>query len=138
MLSDQVTKECIQSAKSYKEAQSSVDKDTTVSLTITVLTISSLGFGRDAASSPTSYTLIRTLSPMQRLSRTMQACILSPHCFIEQARSSGPYPVDLRPSAISSLFEGAVQSLHPSDYEGLEPRLGLEGCRHHGRSHGQL
>ena len=35
-------------------------------------------------------------------------------------------------------FEGAVRSLHPSDYEGLEPRLGLEGCKGYGRSHGQL
>jgi hypothetical protein len=31
-----------------------------------------------------------------------------------------------------------VRSLHPSDCEGLEPRLGLEGCRGYGRSRSQL
>jgi len=41
-------------ARSYEEAQSSVDKDAAISLTAS--TLSSLGFGGDAASSATSYT----------------------------------------------------------------------------------
>jgi len=51
--SAQVIEEYIQFAKSYEEAQNSVDA--TVSLTITPTTVPSLGFGRDAASSATSY-----------------------------------------------------------------------------------
>jgi len=56
VLSAQIIEECIQFSKSYEEAQSSVDKDATVSPTITASTVSSLGFGHDAASSTTSYT----------------------------------------------------------------------------------
>ena len=63
--------------------------------------------------------LIHMLSPMQRLSCIMQACILSPYCFIKQAKSSSSYPAS---------FEKAMWSLHPSDYEGPEPQLGLKGC----------
>ena len=44
----------IRFARSYEEAQSSVDKDAAISLTAS--TLSSLGFGGDAASSATSYT----------------------------------------------------------------------------------
>ncbi|KAF8470525.1 hypothetical protein DFH94DRAFT_685143 [Russula ochroleuca] len=41
---------------SYEEVQSTVDKDATISPTITASTFSSLGFGSNAASSATSYT----------------------------------------------------------------------------------
>jgi hypothetical protein len=43
-------------ARSYEEVQSTVDKDATISPTITASTFSSLGFGSNAASSATSYT----------------------------------------------------------------------------------
>ena len=56
MLSAQVIEEYIQFAKRYEEAQSSVDNDAAVSPTITVSTVSSLGFGRDTVSSAPSYT----------------------------------------------------------------------------------
>jgi hypothetical protein len=42
-------------ARSYKEAQSSVDEDDATPQTITESTFSSLGFGGDSASSATSY-----------------------------------------------------------------------------------
>lgn len=56
MLSAEVLEDCIRFAKSYEEAQSSVDKDVTISPTIAASTLSSLGFGGDAASSATPYT----------------------------------------------------------------------------------
>jgi hypothetical protein len=55
VLSAEVLEDYIRFARSYEEAQSLVDKDTTNSLA-TVLT-SSLGIGGDAASSDTSYTV---------------------------------------------------------------------------------
>jgi len=82
-------------------------------------TFSSLGFVGDALL-PTL--LIHTLSPRRRLSLTMQAYILRPLYFTVLEMSSGP---PRRPEAQCRLKEG---SLYPSDCEGLEPRLGLEGC----------
>ena len=55
MLSTEDIENYIRFARSYEEAQSSVDEDATLSPTITASTLS-LGFGRDAASSATSYT----------------------------------------------------------------------------------
>ena len=53
MLSAEVLEDYICFARSYEEAQSSVDKDATNSPTTTVSTSSSLGIGSDAASSDT-------------------------------------------------------------------------------------
>lgn len=53
MFCAEVLEDCIRFAKSYEEAQSSVDKDVTISPTITT---SSPGFGGNAASGTTSYT----------------------------------------------------------------------------------
>jgi hypothetical protein len=85
----------IRFARSYEEAQSSVDKDVT-----TVSTFSSLGFGGDAASSATSYTPDLHAVSKAEAHSTMQAYILSPHYFTARARSSGPCPGGLRPSAV--------------------------------------
>jgi hypothetical protein len=55
VLSAEVVEDYIRFARSYEEAQSSVDKDPTISPTTTASTFS-LGLGGGAASSATSYT----------------------------------------------------------------------------------
>jgi hypothetical protein len=56
VLSAEELEDYIRFARSYEEAQSSVDEDVTISPTITASTFSSLGFGGDALSSATFYT----------------------------------------------------------------------------------
>lgn len=55
MLTAEEIEASIQFASDHEEAQRSVDKDYTLSLTITATTISSLGFPHDSASSATSF-----------------------------------------------------------------------------------
>ncbi|KAG7439561.1 uncharacterized protein BT62DRAFT_1055711, partial [Guyanagaster necrorhizus] len=55
-LSAEVLEDYIRFARSYVEAQSSVDQDSTISLTTTMPTFSSLGLSADATYSTTSYT----------------------------------------------------------------------------------
>ena len=56
MLPAEVVEDCIRFSRCYEEAQSSVEKVTSISLNVTASTLSSLGFGGDASSSATPYT----------------------------------------------------------------------------------
>jgi hypothetical protein len=140
----------IRFAKSYEEAQSSVDKDATISPTITVSTSSSLGFGGDAASSATFYTpdphavsraeaqsyYAGLNSKPTLLYRTGKEQWSPPRGPEAQRRLKELCEVFAHPIAKSSPIR--LRSLRPSDCEGLEPRLGLEGCQAYGRSHGPI
>ena len=66
----------------------------------TSLSLGSLHIPQLAASSATSYTPDPHAVSKAEAQSYMQACILSPRYFTARARSGGPRPGDLRPSAV--------------------------------------
>ena len=134
MLSAEVVEDCIRFARSYEEAQSSVDKDHTISPTTTASTFSSLGLGGDAVSSATSYApdahaVSKAEAQSYFAGRHSEPTLLY-RTGKEWSPPGGP-EVQRRLKKLREVFN------HP-DYEGLEPQLGLESCQGYGGSHGQL
>jgi len=119
----------IRFARSYEEAQSSVDKDAAISLTASTLSeLSGLWRRRRVQRYFLHSWSARCLQgggSVLLCRPTFWAHVTLPHgqgAVVPAQGTWSPAP-----------FEGAMRSLYPSDYEGLEPRLGLEGCQGYGR-----